>query len=345
MSQLTVTERQITFALAKAAFSVAVWAASFIATKIALREIAPAAVVWLRFGIGVAVLALFAAGRREWARVPVRELRRFAMLGFLGIAFHQWLQSTGLVTAQASTSAWIIATSPVFIALLGWMLLHEKLGLVHIGGMTVAAGGVLLVVTRGDLPMLAAGRFGEPGDILMLISAFTWALFSVYSRHGLRRHPPTLMMFFVMSFGWLFSCPLFCFQGSPAQIAHLSLSGWIAIFFLGVLCSGVAYIFWYDALKIISVSRVGALLYLEPLIAAAAAAVILGEPILLISVGGGALILLGVWMVNKREAEPFVSPRPTASGFAQDHHTSSRPPSEHPPERVPPIFGREDPKS
>lgn len=304
MSQLTVTERQTTYALAKAAFSVAVWAASFIATKIALREIAPAAVVWLRFGIGVAVLALYASFRKEWHFVPARELRRFALLGFLGIAFHQWLQSTGLITAQASTSAWIIATSPVFIALLGWILLREKIGLMHFGGMAIAAGGVLLVVTRGDLQTLAAGQFGEPGDILMLISAFTWALFSVYSRRGLRHHSPTLMMFWVMAFGWLFSCPLFFFQGSPAQITQLSLSGWIAILFLGLFCSGIAYIYWYDALKIIAVSRVGALLYLEPLIAAAVAAVILGEPILLVSVGGGGLILLGVWMVNQREPEP-----------------------------------------
>jgi drug/metabolite transporter (DMT)-like permease len=304
MSELPVSERQTSFALGKAAFSVAVWAASFIATKIALREIAPASVVWLRFGIGVAVLAAFAGIRKEWAFVPFRELRRFALLGFLGIAFHQWLQSTALVTAQASTSAWIITTSPVFIALLGWMLLHEKLGLVHVAGMVIAAGGVLLVVTHGEWHMFASGQFGAPGDILILISAFTWALFSVYSRRGLRHHSPTLMIFFVMGFGWLFSCPLFFFQGSPADVVRLSLPGWIAILFLGILCSGIAYIFWYDALKIISASRVGALLYLEPLIAAGVAAAILGEPILLVSILGGGLILLGVWMVNTREPEP-----------------------------------------
>ncbi len=303
MNQHTVSQRQVSVALLKAAFSVAVWAASFIATKIALREIAPAAVVWLRFGIGVAVLAVFAGARKEWTAISLRELRRFALLGFLGIAFHQWLQSTALVTSQASTAAWIITTSPVFIALLGWVLLHEKLGLLHIAGMALAAAGVLLVITHGDWRMLGSGRFGEPGDILILISAFTWALFSVYSRHGLRHHPPSLMLFAVMGFGWLFSCPLFFLKGSPEQIASLSVPGWIAILFLGILCSGVAYIFWYDALKIIPASRVGALLYLEPLVAAGVAATVLGEPVLLVTIAGGALILLGVWMVNKREPE------------------------------------------
>jgi drug/metabolite transporter (DMT)-like permease len=303
MSQIVINERQTTIALTKAAFSVAVWGASFIATKIALRELLPAAVVWLRFGIGVAVLALFAGARREWAVVSFRELRRFALLGLLGIAFHQWLQSTALVTAQASTTAWIITTSPVFIAILGWLLLHEKLGLIHVGGMAIAGIGVLLVVTHGSWDRLGSGQFGEPGDILVLISAFTWALFSVYSRRGLRHHSPTLMIFFVMGFGWLFSCPLFFLQGSPPQIAHLSFSGWLAILFLGILCSGVAYIYWYDALKIVSASRVGALLYLEPLIALGVAAAILGEPILLVSIIGGGLILLGVWMVRQLSGE------------------------------------------
>ena len=80
----------------KGRLSVAVWAASFIATKIALREIAPAAVVWLRFGIGVLVLAGFAGVRKEWAIVPARELRRFAMLGLLGIAFTSGCNPPGL---------------------------------------------------------------------------------------------------------------------------------------------------------------------------------------------------------------------------------------------------------
>jgi drug/metabolite transporter (DMT)-like permease len=106
-------------------------------------------------------------------------------------------------------------------------------------------------------------------------------------------------------------------QGSPAMIGHLSLTGWVAILFLGLLCSGVAYIFWYDALKIAPASRVGAMLYLEPLIAAGVAALILGEPILVTAIGGGAMILLGVWMVNRREMDE------EKIGLSQDVQESS----------------------
>ena len=61
------------------------------------------------------------AARRQF-KVPNRQdLAYFALLGFLGITFHQWLQSTGLETSAAATTAWIVATIPVFTALLGWL--------------------------------------------------------------------------------------------------------------------------------------------------------------------------------------------------------------------------------
>ena len=223
----------------------------------------------------------------------------FALLGFLGITFHQWLQSTGLVTAQASTMAWIVATTPIFMALLGWLLLKEKLGWGRVSGIALAALGVLLVVTKGDFASLSSGRFGTPGDILILISAVNWAVFSVLSRSSLQKHPATRMMFFVMGLGWIFISILFFSGPGVQEIGRLTLNGWLGVGFLGVFCTGLAYIFWYDALQSIPAAQVGAFLYVEPLVALVVAAVVLGEAILLVSLLGGAIILLGVWMVNR----------------------------------------------
>ncbi|MBN1147276.1 MAG: EamA family transporter, partial [Anaerolineales bacterium] len=63
---------------------------------------------------------------------------------------------------------------------------------------------------------------------------------------------------------------------------------------------GLAYIAWYDALQALPAAQVGSFLYMEPLVTAATAALILGEPLLLASLLGGALILLGVWLVNRQ---------------------------------------------
>src|SRR5215211_3784451 len=114
-------------AILKALFAVTVWGASFVATKISLQYVAPSPLVWLRFTMGVVILGLAVILNKQFSLPKGRDWGYFAILGFLGITFHQWLQSTGLLTAQATTTAWIVATMPVFMAILGLLFLKERL--------------------------------------------------------------------------------------------------------------------------------------------------------------------------------------------------------------------------
>lgn len=283
----------------EALFAVVVWGASFIATKLALEDISPITIVWLRFLMGVIVLGLAVFLRGQFALPDKREWGYFALLGFLGITFHQWLQSNGLQTSEAGTTAWIVATTPVFMALLGWFLLNEKIGWVKASGIFLAFIGVLVVVSKGNFGSISIGRFGAPGDVLVLISAVNWAVFSALSRRGLRSHPASLMMFYVMAIGWIITSVMFLFTQDVGEISHLTVSGWIAVVFLGIFCSGLAYIAWYDALKALTTAQTGVFLYIEPLVAVVVAFFILGEPITPASLIGGAIILFGVWTVNR----------------------------------------------
>ena len=280
-------------------FAVVAWGASFIATKVAVREVTPITVVWLRFGMGVLILGAAVVARREFAWPAKNEWGYFALLGLIGITWHQWLQSTGLVTAQASTTAWIVATTPIFMALLGWLVLKEKLSVLQVAWIGLAAVGVLLVVSDGNLASVFRGQFGTPGDYLIMISAPNWAIFSTLSRRGLQKHPAARMMFYVMTSGWLFSSIGFFAGGNFSQVFELTVNGWLGVIFLGVFCSGLAYIAWYDGLQAIAASQVGAFLYLEPLVAVGVAAVILSEPVTWASLAGGTVILLGVYLVNR----------------------------------------------
>ncbi|MBN1450002.1 MAG: DMT family transporter [Anaerolineales bacterium] len=284
----------------EALFAVIVWGASFIATKVALRDVSPVTVVWLRFAMGVIILGIAVTARRQFALPKRNEWLYFALLGFLGITFHQWLQSTALTTSRASTTAWIVATTPVFMALLGWLILKEKLTWLQTAGILLAALGVILVVSNGDLASLELGKFGEPGDILVLISALNWAVFSALSRRGLKAHPATRMMFYVMTLGWLFTGVLFFAGPGPREIPRLTFNGWLGVSFLGVFCSGLAYIAWYDALQALPTGQLGAFLYLEPPVAILVAALILAEPITWAGLLGGGIILFGIYLVNRK---------------------------------------------
>jgi drug/metabolite transporter (DMT)-like permease len=286
------------FPLLEALFAVIVWGASFIATKVALQDVSPVTVVWLRFTMGVIILGIAVTARKQFAWPKRNEWLYFALLGFLGITFHQWLQSTALTTSRASTTAWIVATTPVFMALLGWLILKEKLAWLQTAGILLAALGVILVVSNGDLASLELGQFGEPGDILVLISALNWAVFSALSRRGLASHPAARMMFYVMTLGWLFTSILFFAGPGLPEIPQLTLNGWLGVSFLGIFCSGLAYIAWYDALQVLPTGQLGAFLYLEPPVAMLVAALVLAEAVTWAGLLGGGIILFGVWLVN-----------------------------------------------
>ena len=283
----------------EALFAAIVWGASFIATKVALEDISPVTIVWLRFGMGVLVLGAILAARKSFALPDSKDLGYFALLGFLGITFHQWLQSNGLQTSEAGTTAWIVATTPVFMAILGRLVLKEMLNGIKVIGILLAFFGVLLVVSDGDLVSIPIGKFGAPGDVLILISAVNWSIFSALSRRGLKLYPAGLMIFYVMLFGWLFTTVFFAGNGNYTELPSLSFESWLGVAFLGIFCSGLAYIAWYDALHALSTADTGAFLYIEPLMAMVVAFFILGEPITAASLLGGAIILFGVWLVNK----------------------------------------------
>lgn len=283
----------------KLAAAIAVWGGSFIATKIAVGEVSPVTVVWSRFLIGLLILGWFAWRQGELSIPSWKDGLEFAFLGFMGITLHQFLQSSGLVTSEAATTAWIVSTTPVFMAVLGWLFLKEHLGPSGTAGIALAALGVLLVVSKGSFGGMFNGSFGRPGDILILISAPNWAIFSVMSRPALKKHTAIKVTFYVLLFGWLLTSLQFLAGRHWVEFSQLSTTGWTSIAFLGIFCSALAYIFYNDGLQALPASQVGAFLYLEPLVATLVAAAVLSEQIVLATLAGGALILFGVWLVNR----------------------------------------------
>jgi drug/metabolite transporter (DMT)-like permease len=281
-------------------FAAVAWGISFIATKVAVAEAPPPVIVWLRLTIGLVILLVFIISRGLLKLPTFKDGCYFALLGFIGITLHQWLQSTGLVTSQASTTSWIISTAPIFIALLAWIFLREKLSLIAIAGICLATLGVLLVVTGGNFSGVFTSKIGTSGDLLVLISAPNWAVFSVLSRRVLKKFPTLFVLFYVMLFGWVFSSIHFISIQGWIFFHQISYAGWLAIGFLGIGCTALAYIFWYDGLQAITASRAGIFLYIGPLISSVAAAIILGETITLPALFGGILILSGVWLVNRQ---------------------------------------------
>lgn len=210
------------------------------------------------------------------------------------------MQSNGLQTSQATTTAWIVASSPVFISILAWLVLKEKLSFIQIVGIVLAMLGVLVVVSKGEFASIALGSFGTFGDFLILISAVNWAVFSILSRRAFQTHPSTRLTFWVMTLGWLITTIAFVAGKNYTEVALLDSRGWWAMIFLGIFTTGLAYIAWFDVLSQLPAAQSSAFLFLEPPASMIVAAIVLFEKITWASIFGGIVIILGVWLVNKK---------------------------------------------
>jgi drug/metabolite transporter (DMT)-like permease len=279
--------------------AITLWGLSFVATKAVLTELSPATLVFVRFALGTVVLAAVLAGRGHAIVPPRAALPMLAAMAFVGIFLHQMVQVHGLTLTTAVRTGWLIGLIPIWTALLSATLVGERLRAIQIVGLVVGLAGAILLVTRGELSddLLAAPT--TRGDVLVLASTLTWAVYTIMGRETLARLGSSRVTVAVTGIGTLMLLPLFLRAAGWHELTRLSGAGFAGLLFLGVGCSGLGYLFWYAALERLEPSQVAAFLYLEPLVTFVAAMALLGEPVGWTTVVGGLLVLAGVAAVQR----------------------------------------------
>ncbi|HET7293722.1 MAG TPA: DMT family transporter [Vicinamibacteria bacterium] len=283
----------------QAFLAVVVWGVSFVATKAAVAEITPVALIFARALLGSGLLLALLAARGRPLLPPRDAWRALLAMGFVGVAFHQLLQAYALTLTSAVNTGWLIGITPIWSALFAALALRERLAPGQIAGLLLGFLGAGLVVTRGELGGLFRALPSTRGDALILLSTVNWAFYTVLGQPTLRRLGPTRATSGAMLVGALLLLPVFLASGAFRDFARLSPIGWLAVLFLGLLCSGAGYLLWYGALARVEATRVAAFLYLEPLVTLAAAVALLGESVGLPTVLGGLLLVAGVVLVQR----------------------------------------------
>ena len=279
--------------------AVVFWGISFVATKAALRELSPLALIVIRFALGVALLWSLMLARQGKVRLTRSELPVLLTMGLIGVFIHQMLQAHGLRLTSAVSTGWLIGLTPIWSALLAAAFVRERFGWMKTAGLLVGFFGAMLVISQGQFSTAIFALPSTRGDMLILASTINWAVFSIVGTGAIKRLGPLRATASMMLFGWLMLLPFFAVSKSWVEYASLSPAGWIAVLFLGIGCSGLGYLFWYGALERIEPSRVASFLYIEPLVTLAAAVALLGEPVRVITLVGGFLVLAGVVVIQR----------------------------------------------
>lgn len=279
--------------------AIVLWGISFVATKAALRELAPVALVFGRVVLGAAVLVALLAARRERPALTAGGWRDLALLGFIGVFIHPVLQAQALTMTSAINTGWLIGLTPIWAAILAALFLGERPGPGPRAGFAIGFAGALLIVTGGRFGAEVIGLPSTRGDLLILLSTVNWAVYTIVGRRILPRLGARVATAGAMVLGGAMLAPWFLLEGGLGAFQALSPGTWGALVFLGVGCSGLGYLLWYGALEKLEAGQVAVFLYLEPLVTLAAAALWLGESITALTVLGGGLVLVGVSLVQR----------------------------------------------
>lgn len=286
----------------QALWAIIFWGLSFIATKVALREVHPFTLLTLRYGIGALLLLLVQCGRdmgflktfshRDWIHI--------FLLAAVGVSGLGLLQAYGLLYTTAINTGWIIAINPILITLSARLFLGEAITVRKISGILLGFCGIFLVISKGVFSFSLFHFASTFGDLLVLASALAWTTFTVGGKGFLSRFTPLAAVTAIMISGFVIILPLSILKGGWDNLLHLSPLTWTGVFFLGIFCSGLGYLFWYSALEKKDSSIVGMYLYLEPLVTLIGAYFLLGEEIKWITLMGGGMTLVGVYLATRR---------------------------------------------
>lgn len=279
-----------------ALLSITFWGISFVSAKAVLGKLDPFSLIVFRFGIGAVFLFLLLFVQRNSLRISVQHLPHIIILGILGVFVHQVLQAMALLSIHASSAGWLISFSPIFTAVLSILFLNEKLTINKAAGMLMAFLGVVLVTAaRGGNSLQLSINIGF---ILMILSTLNWAIYSVLIKKLKLPYPPLLVTFYMCLVGLILTAPFILQNKGWKALSLLNFSEWTHLLFLGIFVSGIGYWYWGKALEGLEASRVSMFMYLEPIVTFIAAIFLLQEKILLMSIAGGIIIIIGVVMVN-----------------------------------------------
>jgi drug/metabolite transporter (DMT)-like permease len=281
------------------------WAGNYVVGKIAITELSPLSLVYLRWLLALVPLFLVAqvVEHPSW-RQALRAWPWLLALSLFGFAGYNFLLYAALQFTDAFNASLINAFNPALIVLASVLFLRERLSWAGIVGLLLALVGVLVILSKGSLLTLLGAQHNS-GDLLMLGAIVCWTAYTIIGRRAPRLPPitSTAMQALVLVIGLT---PVAAVQGIDLPQSASSL--W-SVAFIAVFPSLLSYVLWNRALQTIEPAKAGVFLNLITVFAAVLT-LLMGQPLALAQVIGGTIVIAGVALANKQAFTRRMQPAP-----------------------------------
>ncbi len=275
------------------------WAGNTIAGRLAIDQVSPFAVVFLRWAI-VSPLLLAFFGREvvaHWSTLR-NHLIALALMAFFGLTAFNSLFYVAAYSTTALNMGIIQGSMPMFV-LVGALVFHRTpVGPLQFSGVILTMLGVLLISVHGDLTRLAELQI-NPGDGLMIIACVFYAAYAITLRN--RPKVPGIVFFTMLSvIAAITSIPALSFEMAQGTLQWPTPFGWAIVGYIALGPSLLSQIFFMRGVELIGPGRAGVFINLVPIFSSIMAVVLLSEPFHLYHAAALVLVLAGIWLSERK---------------------------------------------
>ncbi len=277
------------------------WACSYVAAKFALLDTSVDIMLALRMTISAIVLLPLLIALRKQLRLTRKDIPQLVVLAAVGFVINKLLEYGGLSFTTASDVALLITSESIYTAVLSWWLLHERFK--PLTGVALLLGllGVYLIVERSFIPNIPSGggALRILGDLMVVLALIFEAFYTVRGKALLVKHPPLLITSASIVGSVIFWIPLAGVEILLHGWHPLGLVAWLAIGWMALMSTVIAYLAWFKGLAHIDGSAAASALFIQPLLGTLLAILLLHDQLLPTTIIGGILIVISVYLISR----------------------------------------------
>lgn len=279
------------------------WSSNMVLGRAVRADIPPLTLAFSRWAVAALFVLPLALPhlRGQWPLLKKGWLP-LTVLGVLGVGGYNTFAYLGLQYTTATNAALLNSFIPVATIAISWAFLGKRLGLLEGLGVLVSLAGVLTIVSRGSLAVLA-GLSLNLGDLWLLAAVLDWALYTVALAWRPAGLNPMLMLAATILIGMGVLAPAMAWELSRGHVAHFTGGSLAAVAYLGVFPGFIAYIFYNRGVAEVGPARASLFIHLMPVFGTLLAALFLAEVPQGYHYLGIALIFTGIGMTMSRPAK------------------------------------------
>ncbi len=277
------------------------WGGNFVIGRAVTGEIPPFTLAFLRWCLAFVVFfpIAFKQVKRDWTKFK-EHWKIVLTLALTGVAAFNTLVYIGVYSTTSINASLMNSTTPIFIYILSFIFLKERLSKYQIIGTAISILGVIFILSGGSLESLHQFTFNK-GDLIVIIAVFCWSIYSLLVKQYADRLPGFSTFLVSIAIGALMLLPFTIYEQftleSPILWSAKTIS---AVFYVGILASIVAFLSWNHGVIQIGANRASIYLNFIPVFSAFFATIFLGEQLQLAQVIGGLAVIGGVLLTNRK---------------------------------------------